>query len=136
MSLPRLKISPSIILQLRAAAEKGRPNEACGMLVGKDGVVEEYYELTNADASPEHFSLIPEEQFALAKKLRASKQQTLALWHSHPDTPARMSEEDLRLAFMPGIIHTILSLAVPEEQSLRGFVVNDGVPQEIELELK
>lgn len=93
----------------------------------------QYYELTNADASPEHFSMIPAEQFAALKDMRAKGIKMLAAWHSHPATPARMSEEDLRLAYAPGLIHVILSLAIPDRPQIRAFAVEDGAAREIEL---
>ncbi len=39
-----------------------------------------------------------------------------------------MSDEDLRLAFTPGIVHLILSLAEPEHPDLRGYCVEQGHP--------
>jgi proteasome lid subunit RPN8/RPN11 len=134
MSDVTLTLPAHIEVLLRAEAQKQRPNEACGYLAGKAGLVHEFYPMTNADASPEHFTMVPQEQFAAVKAMRAKGQDMLAVWHSHPDTPARMSEEDLRLAYMPGIIHVILSLAVPEAQSLRGFQVFDNIPHEIQIQ--
>jgi proteasome lid subunit RPN8/RPN11 len=89
--------------------------------------------LTNADASPEHFSMVPAEQFAALKDMRANGIEMLAAWHSHPATPARMSAEDLRLAHAPGLIHVILSLAIPGQPQIRAFTVQDGSAQEVDL---
>ena len=57
----------------------------------------------------------------------------LCVWHSHPATPARMSAEDLRLAYTPDVAYLITSLAVDDAESLRGYDVNDGEPHEIEI---
>ena len=60
------------------ASRKSAPLEACGLLGGKDGRATAFYELTNADASAEHFSLKPEEQFAAIKDMRAKGIRMLA----------------------------------------------------------
>jgi proteasome lid subunit RPN8/RPN11 len=86
--------------------------------------------LTNADASPEHYSMKPEEQFAAVKDMRAAGLKMLGIWHSHPASPARMSAEDMRLAYTPDIVYVILSLADSLGPSIRAFVVQDGAVHE------
>ena len=116
-----------------AAARKVAPLEACGLLGGKDGRVTEFYELTNTDASGEHYTMSPEEQFAAVKDMRGKGARMLAIWHSHPETPARMSDEDLKLAYTPDVVYVIASLAEPGKPDVRGFVLNDGLPEEVEI---
>jgi len=128
-----LEISRSDYMAMLAAAQKAAPCEACGLLAGKKGKAVKFYELTNADASPAHFSMIPAEQFAALKDMRANGLEMLAAWHSHPATPARMSAEDLRLAYAPGLIHIILSLALPGQPQICAFSIKDGSAREIEL---
>lgn len=119
--------------ELKAAAEAGAPLEVCGLLAGTGDRIEKYYPMTNADASADHFTMVPEEQFAAVKSMRTDRHTLLAVWHSHPATPARMSEEDLRLAYTPDVAYMITSLAVDDSESLRGYDVTDGTPNEIEV---
>jgi len=126
-----LSVPASIVTVLKERAAEDMPNEACGMLAGSDGVVEHFYPMTNADASPEHYTLVPREQFDVMKNARGRGLQLLAVWHSHPETPARMSDEDIRLAYATDVYYVILSLAVPESEALRGFEMIDGAPVEI-----
>lgn len=97
-----------------AHAKSGLPNEACallgGMAAGVDAVVTKAYLLTNVDQSPEHFSMDPKEQFAAIKDMRQNGWTLLGNLHSHPESPARPSEEDKRLAFDPSLRYLILSL--------------------------
>ncbi len=106
-------------------ARREAPLEACGMLSGINHTVTTLHEMTNADQSEDHFSLQPEEQFAAAKKMRAANEVPLAVYHSHPASPARPSREDIRLAFMPDIVYVILSLLEPEQPELRGFYIHE-----------
>ena len=100
----------AIVSHARAKA----PNEACGLIGGTvEGdvkTIRKVFFLTNLDASPEHFSLDPREQFAAVKELRQNGWDLLGNWHSHPATPSRPSEEDKRLAFDPNMSYLILSL--------------------------
>jgi proteasome lid subunit RPN8/RPN11 len=128
-----MKISDDIFRELLVAAREDAPLEACGILAGADGVVEKFYRMTNADASAEHYTMIPEEQFAAVKDMRELGLTMLAVWHSHPATPARMSEEDLKLAYMPETIYAILSLENSDEPVLKGFEVVDGEAREVDV---
>ena len=110
-------------------ARDGLPNECCGLLAGKqngdDAFVEKVYYLNNTDASPEHFSMDPAEQFAVLRDIRRRNLALIGNFHSHPETPSRPSDEDKRLAFDPSLRYLILSLA-EEKPVLRSFCSRDG----------
>ena len=129
-----LTIPQTIIDAITAHAQRDFPLEACGILGGTDGVVSEHYPMKNTDQSNEHFTLEPKEQFAVIKDLRAKDIEMLAIYHSHPETPARPSEEDIRLALTPNVSYVIVSLAgvTPDVKSFR---IENGVvtPEEIVL---
>lgn len=130
----KLAISKEVFASMLAAARAAAPLEACGLLAGAADRVTKFYPMTNLDASSEHFSMKPEEQFAAAKDMRQSGLRLLAIWHSHPATPPRMSAEDLRLAFTPEVAYVILSLAT--EPPLMGACrVRDGVAEQIEVRI-
>ncbi len=116
-----LLIPTHVLDQIRSQAVEEAPNEACGYLRGSDGIVTGAVRLTNVDASPEHYSLDPAEQFAALKGARERNEQLLAVYHSHPETPARMSDEDIKLARDPNMIYVIHSLA---DGRTRGFRVD------------
>ena len=103
-------IPEEIVAEIHDQAKIEAPNEACGYLRGLDGKVHGRIALTNADASPEHFSFTPDEQFAALKASRELGEELIAVYHSHPETPARMSVEDIRLANDPNMVFVIHSL--------------------------
>lgn len=114
-----LKVASQVLDEIVAHARQDAPIEACGYLAEKDGLVDRVVRLTNADHSPEHYTLIPAEQFAALRALRAEGYELRAVYHSHPASPARMSREDLRLAYNFGLSYVIVSLAgsTPEVKS-------------------
>jgi proteasome lid subunit RPN8/RPN11 len=116
-----MTVSRDILDQIIGQARAEAPNEACGYLAGRDGVSELAIPMRNADQSPEHYSVDPKEQFQAVKTAREAGLDLIAVYHSHPETPARMSEEDIRLAFDPNMVYLIYSLA---EEKLKGFRVD------------
>ena len=120
-----LNIPDEIYRQMIAQARAEAPIEACGILGGRDGRAEKLYTMTNVDNAAEHFMMAPQEQFAVAKDLRAAGLEMQAVYHSHPASPARPSEEDIRFGIMPGMTYVILSL-LDAEPVVKGFLIDDG----------
>ena len=128
-----MKINPDVIKEMIEQAQKDAPHETCGYLLGKDGVVTENYWMENIDHSSEHFSFAPKDQFAALKYARQNGLKILANWHSHPASPSRPSQEDLRLANDPNIRYAILSLF--EGIHLNSFDIKNGEVIEKEVHL-
>ncbi len=113
------------------------PNEACGLIAGKeaDGVkkVEKVYLLTNTDQSEEHFSLDPKEQLAAVKDMRQNGFVPLGNWHSHPSSPSRPSDEDKRLAYDSKASYMIMSLMDRENPVLNSFRIAGNISEKEEM---
>ena len=129
-----IRIPKYIVDGIIAQAINELPNEACGLLVGKEDEVLKQYPLTNIDHSPEHFSFDPAEQFQVLRAARTDELGIIANYHSHPETPSRPSEEDIRLAYDPNILYLIVSLAA-EVPVLKAFSVQNGVSTEVTIEV-
>ena len=105
------------------------PIEACGLLSGREQQVKTVHQMTNTDAEAEHYMMDPQEQFEVFKELRDSENEIIAIYHSHPASQAYPSPEDVRLAFYPGVIYVIVSLA-EETPVIRGFkIINDQIEE-------
>jgi proteasome lid subunit RPN8/RPN11 len=127
-----ISIKQSVLDQIVAHAKDEFPNEACGYLAGNDGEVTFGYGLTNIDHSPEHFSFDPSEQFLTVKNARSKGLQIMANYHSHPETPARPSEEDIRLAYDPEISYFIISLA-NNQFDVKSFKIKNSIVEKEEI---
>ena len=122
-------------------AKTGLPNEACGLLGGytnEDGsqVITDVYLLRNVDESREHFSMDPKEQFAAVKDIRSKGRELLGNFHSHPESPSRPSEEDIRLAYDSKIHYLILSLMEEGNPVLNSFHIEKGAVTKETLEIR
>jgi proteasome lid subunit RPN8/RPN11 len=128
-----IHIPQHIIDSIIAQARNELPDEACGLLAGSGNQAVKQYPLTNIDHSPEHFSFDPKEQFAVLREARTQGLQIVANYHSHPASPARPSEEDIRLAFDPNIVYLILSLQDIENPVLKAFSIREGTVEPLQI---
>ena len=109
--IDQIKIKKSIYDGIVEHAKTLAPIEACGYLAGKNGTITRQFAMTNVDHAQDHFTFDPKEQFKAVKDARNEGLQMLSVYHSHPESPARLSEEDVRLLNDPNMIYIIVSLA-------------------------
>ena len=125
-----LLISSILFDEMLAHCRKGYPNEACGILAGKDRMVTRTYAMTNTEGSPLSYLMDPSEQFRVMKDMRSSDLIMLAIFHSHPSSRAFPSAKDVSLAFYDDCVYVIVSLA-EETPVVKGFSIRDGEVGEI-----
>ena len=103
----------------RALEEHARdeaPNEACGLVVLRDGVAERYVGGRNRVASPYRFELEVDPEVWFLE----DDGYELAVFHSHPASPARPSRTDVEnIGLWEGRPYLILSLASGELAAFR-----------------
>jgi len=106
--------------QLAAHAREESPNEACGVVVLRDGVAERYVAGRNAAASPYRFELeVPPETWFLE-----DDGFELAVFHSHISSPPRPSRTDVEnVGLWAGRPYLIYTLRTDE---LAGWSIADG----------
>jgi len=113
---------------LVAHAESEAPNEACGLILLRDGRAERYEAGRNAASSPFRFELEfddPEVWFA------EDDGYELAVFHSHLSSPARPSRTDVEnIGLWEKRPYLILSLRTGD---LAAFRIEGGRTTEIEL---
>jgi proteasome lid subunit RPN8/RPN11 len=127
-----MEIERQVYRQIVGEATAASPLECCGYLAGVGRTITRACPMKNMDQSRVHFSFDPGEQFATIKKIRTEKLKVLAVYHSHPETLARPSEEDIRLAFDSEISYVIISLCT-EPEVVRSFQIHNGLVEPEEL---
>ena len=130
-----LEIPNNIFEQILKQAKAEVPIEACGILAGCDSRVKKLYKMTNADKSSDHFMMEPAEQFKVHKDIRSAGLKVLAIYHSHPATPARPSQEDIRLSLTPDVTYVIVSLQDSSCPAVKGFFIKDGNVTEVPVKI-
>ena len=110
-------------LEEHARAEE--PNEACGLILLRDGRAERYVRGRNGAASPYRFELEvdPETWFL------EDEGYELAVFHSHLSAPPRPSRTDVEnIGLWEGKPYVILTLRTGE---LAAFRIEDGAISEL-----
>ena len=124
-------LTPSVLEAVRAHSVRAYPFEACGFILGLQAEKDqppslvrglEVLEARNSrdpESSRRRFNVEPEE--FLEAELEADRRGLgiVAIYHSHPDHPARPSENDLRKA-LPFYRYLIVSVekGQPKEATL------------------
>ncbi len=122
---------------LIAHARDAAPNEACGIIGGKENRALKIYPLKNTHATPRvNFYADPLELLAAFRDIEANGWEHLAIYHSHPASDAFPSATDIAQAYYPDVAHLIISLANPEQPIVRAFRIVQGYVQEIALVTK
>ena len=109
------------------------PNEACGLLAGKESRPVKFFPMTNQDASPVSYRLDPKEQLRVFDDIEDEGWDLVAIFHTHTHSEAYPSETDLRQAFYPEAVYLVMSLSDRSNPVLRGFRIDEGSLEEEEL---
>jgi len=128
----KLILPTNIYREIIEHALSGKPNEVCGILAGKSFFITKIYKMTNTENSPESYLMDPKEQFAVMRDLRKNDLEMLAIYHSHPHSPARPSQKDIDMAFYPNVAYLIVSLK-DNEPYIKGYKIVNKAVTEIEI---
>src|SRR5215467_851416 len=106
----RLQIPDRLLAEMIARARATLPNECCGLLAGRieDG---------NGLASPATYLTNARDLFAAFRAMRASGEELLAVYHSHPASEPVPSRRDVeRNTYGTSVVHLIVGLAGAEPE--------------------
>ena len=120
-------IPAEVRAELEQHARDEAPNEACGLIVLRDGRAERYVRGRNAASSPYRFELDvdPETWFL------EDEGYELAVFHSHLSSPPRPSRTDVEnIGLWQGRPYLIYSL---RQDDLAGWKIDDGSIEPLEV---
>jgi proteasome lid subunit RPN8/RPN11 len=121
-----MKISRAQLDEVIAHAHSDAPNECCGYMRLNDGHVDEVFRAQNLRNSPYGYEIDPKS--LLAANDLDDEGFGVAIYHSHPRSPAEPSQTDINLAHYPHWLYVIVSLA--DEPSMRAWRIADGRVEE------
>lgn len=115
-------------------AMREAPRECCGIIAGRDGVPVQLYETRNVAPGNRLYEIDPAQLIDLEfREFPAQGLELVAIYHSHPESPAYPSATDVELAFWPDAVFLICSLADRDRPAIRGFRIRDGAIDEVAL---
>ncbi len=121
MEIDRLILPGEIWETIVAHAREGLPEEVCGILRGKGGIVTGMVRARN-DAEDRKIDYVVDSHTLLRQfEFEDAGEEMVAIYHSHPVTPAYPSASDAQHATYPDAVYIICSLVDPAEPVLRGY---------------
>ncbi len=120
----------SALKDMQSIAERGYPDEICGLLVGAantDGwQVVDVRQVTNIneERAADRFQLDPAGYQSVDSELRGSGKEIIGVFHSHPDCPAKPSPTDLTSAW-EGFVYPIVSVVQGSVAEVHCWVLTD-----------
>jgi proteasome lid subunit RPN8/RPN11 len=127
-----LSLAPGVLDEVIRHAKSGYPEEACGLLVGR-GFADRFIPMANVLQSPSSYEMDPASLITTLRDLRNTGEQLVAIYHSHPNGPARPSRDDVERAYYPEAAYLIVSLADPDRPQAAAFRIVEAEILEVEV---
>ena len=121
-----LRIPKALYDEVIAHCRRTYPKEACGILAGRESVVEQIYPMTNVEDSPIGYAMDPKEQLRVEKLMRSRNQRMLGIYHSHTASEAYPSSVDVRLAISPEVSYVLVSLKNREQPTCKSYRIQES----------
>lgn len=128
--MSELRFPPQAFAQMIGHAYDGYPLEACGLLVGRGGVVHRFVPCTNETASARVYSIPGKELLRAERAAEDDGLEVIGVFHSHTHSEPYPSPTDIDQAPDPTWHYVIVSLKreVPETRSYR--IVDGQIAEE------
>jgi len=111
------------------------PNEACGILAGRDNKVQKVYTLVSEIPSPAFYQVDSKEHFRVIREMREAGIDLVSIYHSHPGGPPFPSSTDVDLAYYPEAVYVIVSLMDRQNPVAKGYNIIKGEITEVPLSI-
>ena len=128
-----LEIPQAMVDQVVAHARRDHPDECCGVIAGRDGVLTRVFEMDNAERSPTGFVFDSAQWLQVYRDIDDADEEPLVVYHSHTATEAYPSRTDIRWSATAGFPHWLLVSTRSPELELRSYTILDGVVSEEEV---
>ena len=90
-------------------SENQKPNEACGILFGKNNQVLDIFLTENIEESPMNFTISNEQLIEGYKIAEEKKMEVIGIFHSHPNSDAFPSSTDKKFMQSNPVVWVIYS---------------------------
>lgn len=122
----RLVISRPELATLLSTLWAVYPQEGCGFMSGRDGVVSGIYPVENSLHSSVAFQMDGWQQLQTMLTIESNQEEIVAVYHSHPHGPPDLSEQDLAQATYLEATQVVISFAQPQTPTIRAFWLDPG----------
>lgn len=115
-----IQIASTVYREMAGYCFAQLPQEACGLLSAREGIVRTCWPIINQQQSNTSFAMDEAEVDSVLSEMERSGEQLAAIFHSHPTASARPSPFDIEQIVYP-CSYIILSLA-HQRTRIRSYV--------------
>lgn len=127
-------IPKELIQQILSHLQNQLPQEACGLLAGKDCAFESWIPIDNILKSTTRYRMAAEQQLSAFLRFEENQQDLLGIVHSHPtggDTP---SQTDMQEAYYPEAIYFIF-YRVNDNWTFKAYRIHENQHTQIPIQI-
>jgi proteasome lid subunit RPN8/RPN11 len=104
-----IELTRAALDRICAEGERAHPEEACGLLLGREGRIERAAPARNVHSTPQtHFEIDPQALIDAHRAARRGGPEIIGYYHSHPSGPAEPSAADRAMAGSDGRVWAIV----------------------------
>jgi desampylase len=95
-----IRIRPVVLAAIHTHARIAAPAECCGLLIARDGRIDEAVAVENRAADPvRHYEIDPRDYLHAIRRCRTTNALVIGAYHSHPRSMPEPSPTDREAAF-------------------------------------
>ncbi len=120
-----MKLPEDLVQKMITHAHKEAPKECVGIIAMKDGEAGKLFKARNVSEVPGRFVVHPKDLYRIRREIADKLWGIFAIYHSHPETEAYPSGDDVESA-IEGVPLIIISIQDLECASVRSFTIDRG----------
>ncbi len=120
-------IRPEVLAAIEHHARAAAPAECCGLLIARDGCIDEIVAAENQAADPiRHYEISPRDYLDAIKRCRGTEAIVIGAYHSHPQSAADPSPTDRATAFSDFLYVIAGPVRGPTDFAIRAYRLRKG----------
>ena len=128
-----LNLAPGLLEEIVEHAKAVYPNEACGLLAGRNNMAGRFIPMQNTRASQTEYEMDPGQLVKELRSIRESGNTLVGIFHSHPFGPPQPSRRDVDGFHYPEAACLIVSLEDADHPRAVAFRIIESEVSAIEL---
>jgi len=134
--MERIILPRHLVNRILHLAQASPDTEVCGLITAKQGRPQRCIPVPNVSDQPQRlFAMDPKSQIDALRNVREQNEELFGIYHSHPHSSAEPSDTDLDQAGYPEALYVIVSLNTKGVLEMRGFRLNKGKAERVQLEI-
>jgi desampylase len=122
-----IRVRPEVLAAIEQHARSAAPAECCGLLIARDGCIDEVVAADNQAADPvRHYEISPRVYLDAIRRCRGTDAIVIGAYHSHPKSAPDPSPTDRAAAFSDFLYVIAGPVNGPSALALRGYRLKSG----------